>query len=715
MFNTLIQLYIEHRLSGAKPYLASHPELGIPLGIFNYKDEPNRDARINSIKKYGTKGNPHSYKLAEERGIKKPLPSYITNNGTTVTQQEFDDLKKEVKKLQDQISSGDRGFGSGSGVFGDATDLFTQLEKEVRQANLTMDETIGILQTLATGGPNERIKAFRELNALADGFRKTLTKSIGMTEGMMDQTTDVILYASGQLDGFALTANDVLATLEDTMTTVGRQLSIPPAVLADMVKIDSLFGEVSADFVSNFDKIGSGAFAATQAIQDTVLVAQNMGLTVSALLPDVAKNISKINTYGFKNGVQGLTSMVAQSQRLGLSFDSVLSASDKAFSPEGAIEMAAQLQMIGGATSDLLDPFQLMYMAQNDVEALGDSIVEMTESAVSFDEATGEFGLTPSDRMRLKKQAEAMGLDYDNLAETAIRNAKKTQALAQFDIGGNIDERTAELISGMAEVGPGGKMSISIADESGEAQTYLLEDLNQLMRENPDLLKNIEEQANKDALSLDEVQKQQLTVSEAIQSHTAQMNNILIKAAHDGAFGDTARDFAQAIQDADIGADKIANTTINAAKQLSGPEGIINKDKLAALLSAGIDAPTNIPYEIPVSDFIITPEGGTFNHAGPGQLKDIIQPAKNDTIVGGTDIFNSFYNQQDSISALGGSVNPGGGGGGAQEVKLTGTLELKMDGKRMNINADDIFRALTPPQYERLALNLSNSVYGTQT
>ena len=51
MFNTIIQLYIESKLSGAKPYLASHPELGVPLGVFNYKDEPNRESRIKSIKK----------------------------------------------------------------------------------------------------------------------------------------------------------------------------------------------------------------------------------------------------------------------------------------------------------------------------------------------------------------------------------------------------------------------------------------------------------------------------------------------------------------------------------------------------------------------------------------------------------------------------------------------------------------------------------------
>ena len=93
MFNTLIQLYIERRLSGAKPYLASHPDLGVPLGIFNYKDEPNKDARIKSIKKYGVKGNPYSYRLAKKYGIKNPIPSY----------QSKEELEEENRLLRERI------------------------------------------------------------------------------------------------------------------------------------------------------------------------------------------------------------------------------------------------------------------------------------------------------------------------------------------------------------------------------------------------------------------------------------------------------------------------------------------------------------------------------------------------------------------------------------------------------------------------------------
>ena len=149
-------------------------------------------------------------------------------------------------------------------------------------------------------------------------------------------------------------------------------------------------------------------------------------------------------------------------------------------------------------------------MAQNDVEGLQEAIVKSTESAVTFNEQTGEFGIPPAERMRLQKTAEAMGISYEELAETAVRNAKRTQALAQFDVGGNIDERTQELIAGMAEVGPGGKMSITVEDEKGQAQTILLEELNDKMASNPRLLEKIQDQANRDSMSIEDVQKQQL-------------------------------------------------------------------------------------------------------------------------------------------------------------------------------------------------------------
>ena len=40
MIRLLKQLFIERKLSGSEAYIAYHPELGVPIGIFNVKDEP---------------------------------------------------------------------------------------------------------------------------------------------------------------------------------------------------------------------------------------------------------------------------------------------------------------------------------------------------------------------------------------------------------------------------------------------------------------------------------------------------------------------------------------------------------------------------------------------------------------------------------------------------------------------------------------------------
>jgi len=77
------QLAIERLFSKGTPYLASHPELGVPLGIFNTYDEPDYAARIKAIKSIGVKGNLSLYALAKIIGIKDPLPQYGDNPGCT--------------------------------------------------------------------------------------------------------------------------------------------------------------------------------------------------------------------------------------------------------------------------------------------------------------------------------------------------------------------------------------------------------------------------------------------------------------------------------------------------------------------------------------------------------------------------------------------------------------------------------------------------------
>ena len=80
LINLIKQLYIEYKASNAIPYIACHPELGVPIGIFNTKDEPTRAARIRSIKRMGPYGNLNSYGIALSLGIYNPIPSFVAGS-----------------------------------------------------------------------------------------------------------------------------------------------------------------------------------------------------------------------------------------------------------------------------------------------------------------------------------------------------------------------------------------------------------------------------------------------------------------------------------------------------------------------------------------------------------------------------------------------------------------------------------------------------------
>jgi len=582
--------------------------------------------------------------------------------------------------------------------------IYDRLERENQLTNLKMNEVIGLFRNLAspTSDIGNRLEAFRDILSLTDNIRKNLTTNVGMTRGLMEDTSELITLAAIQADGFNISYEDTLKTLSDTFETVGRQLSIPPEVLSDLTKIDKLFGDVTEDFVSGFDKIGGSSKSAVEAIENAILTSQNMGLVTSKLLPAVSKEISKINTYGFQSGVVGLTKMVAEAQRLGFNFQNALAAADKVFSPEGAIEAAAQLQMIGGAASELLDPFQLMYMAQNDVESLQEAIIDTAKSAVQFNEQTGEFGISPSERMRLKATAEALGQDYENLAETAIKSAREAQAKAQFTVGGIIDDETATLIASMAQIGPGGKFTLSLPEGQ-----FDLTELESALQTQPDLLDSIREQAQKDSLSLEDINRQQLTQSEAIQSNTKETVNLLANLVAMGGMGTTAEEMANLMSTITTGADEfvdVINTVVDDNKLVDKFKEEIQKLTNVLEDREVIGIPQTPQGTTNAQDFIIEPSGDleTFSR---GQLR--LSPDPMDTIIGGTNLF-------DTTTIENNTNNTTTNNQGTPNININGTLTLKMDGNSMKISASDFFRAFNPQDYQKLALQINDVVYGSQ-
>jgi hypothetical protein len=151
--------------------------------------------------------------------------------------------------------------------------------------------------------------------------------------------------------------------------------------------------------------------------------------------------------------------------------------------PANAIDMVANLQVIGGAFGDLNDPLKLMYDATNNVEALQDSLIKAASGLATYNQEQGRFEILGINQRRVRDMAAAMGVDYRELTKSAI--ASQERMLANNDLmakGFSIPEKEKEFITNLAKM-DNGKMVIEIPKtlrEEFEGQSKIaLEDLSQ--------------------------------------------------------------------------------------------------------------------------------------------------------------------------------------------------------------------------------------------
>lgn len=219
-----------------------------------------------------------------------------------------------------------------------------------------------------------------------------------------------------------------------------------------------------ATMATSFDTLGYTTDKTLETMEDMTKQARSYGLNVSEFMGGVNKNLKLMTSYNFKDGVKGLSNMVAQAQALRIDMGTTVNLADKLMSPEAAIETAAGFQMLGGAIGKLGDPFQLLHMAQTDMEGLQDSVVGMAAASVSFNEETGEFDIPVTEMYRLREAADLAGMGYQEMTELAMKAAQKNKKL---DILGNlsgISDEQKELISNLGKINKDGNIDITMPD-----------------------------------------------------------------------------------------------------------------------------------------------------------------------------------------------------------------------------------------------------------
>jgi hypothetical protein len=284
-----------------------------------------------------------------------------------------------------------------------------------------------------------------------------------------------------------ISAANMAEMQSDYADEVGRTVLLSESgqeAMAELAAGTVLGAKKSAIFAANMENFGYSVKSTNKFMEETLNTTGEMGLSANEVTNNLADGLDIAKNYKFSEGIKGLTKMVQLATKYKLELKSIQGVADKAFEPEGAIELAAQLSVLGGQWSNMGDPFALMFKSRTDLKGLAEDVAKAASGTAQWNEATGEFEIASMELHRLQKVSEATGLSMDELTDSARNFAKFSKIKSQ--IVGNFDDNVMEFIASTSQMTKNGEATISIKGDKyfvNELHRFTNEQLSSIAKE----------------------------------------------------------------------------------------------------------------------------------------------------------------------------------------------------------------------------------------
>jgi hypothetical protein len=260
---------------------------------------------------------------------------------------------------------------------------------------------------------------------LEEGY-SSVAKSMGLTRESSMAIKKTLADSLANALSIGAEFNDAVTAQGAISKTTGRNLLMSTDFLKNIKIAADVSGQSIEGLTEGFINAGYNMNNIADEMQTVFDTSRALGVNLQAVTSSVAANMGKLDEHNFKGGVEGLAKMAATGASLRVDMGEIFRAVDKAFDPEGAINMAAAFQRLGVTQSDLLDPLRLMNMSMNDPEEMMKSLADMGKSLTELD-AKGNIRIAPGEIRRMKQLADAAGMSSSEFA-------KMSKAAAEMDI-----------------------------------------------------------------------------------------------------------------------------------------------------------------------------------------------------------------------------------------------------------------------------------------
>ena len=329
-------------------------------------------------------------------------------------------------------------------------------------------------------------------NLVSSGFKMAFqfnesamafSRQAGLTAKQAQAYTEVLTTRAKELgEKYGIAAEEVTKLEKNLAKATGRVIMLSNAQADMQVALNRTVGEETANQFSEtmMRTMGAQLTAAQGAMSKAYATAAKRGLDAAGMAAKVAQNLSMANRLNFRNGVDGITKMVALSEKLGFNFKSMEGAAEKFYDLQDAIESSAKLTMLGGAFGALGgNPLDMTYEANYDMEAFTDRFAKMVSGLAQFDDKKLMATSSGLQKNFAREFAKVYNISMDEVmsaanrqAEIKYKNANLGDQLNKYatDENGKVDATRREFLLNRTQVDrdKNGKVILTLNGKSME-------------------------------------------------------------------------------------------------------------------------------------------------------------------------------------------------------------------------------------------------------
>ena len=264
------------------------------------------------------------------------------------------------------------------------------------------------------------IEPWGKLNQAAADY----AKSIGMSHDRfreLQKTINKTAHDRQLAAKYNISDVEALKAQQNFSLNIGRQIGFNANQLEDTSALQSIIGENDVtNYITQLESFGLSQSEVASRVGEMFKDSEKSSVSFNKYSKTFLDNIKLAQTYTFSKGIDGLSKMARRSAEIKMNISEVAKFADKISTLEGATQTAAGLSVLGGNFALGANPLTMLYNGLNNMEGVQGQMENMLKGLVYYDKEKGTLDMNSYDRMRLRQASQIMGVDYNNMVETAF-------------------------------------------------------------------------------------------------------------------------------------------------------------------------------------------------------------------------------------------------------------------------------------------------------